>query len=1352
MALVPRSSGKPDAEIVPAAATSGTRHDGLTLNPSGEGDAKGSIAELLAPSDLFTVLQQGWRPVEEKQLSESPPPRVGATLNCMEVPVHTRGAQRLDERTMQQDTVTEALAAEGPQLGLFLFGGDDEESNQTDTLMVFYLQDNTWRKPAVKGRAPAKRSRHTANVILSGRREKLIVFGGVGATNAVSVLDPVTLEWAHPPARSKKGEKERAARRRATKKKEGDEKTSDSLLPCARFGHSAAVVGQRLYLFGGADFKGPLDDLYELDLAPMEQSEPMEWSRPEPGGLPPPPSAKHCCAVVRDHMLLISGEHSWSGYMWALQLRPQLAWVRSTLPDFPLVGVNRHALVAYLTPRPHRREELLVFGGFLEGVAGVEHEVLDAFFTLDFRSWRPDQAEIPRETWADRARQLAEGGKDEEEIDKARTEWEEERKKKQKELHRAQRRKERLERLRGKRAEAAAEAKGAGGSAAEEEEEELSDEEAIARREHEKEYELPTELMPTITFGDFVPLRVGQSLPPPRFGHTMCLAGERVFVFGGRNRNRTKAVLGDFHVFDAKPLVWKRVSYDGDGPGSRISHAMVLQEHYLYVLGGGSGNRSFNDLHRLDLFTMHWEIMHTRGHGPQDKPDALIGHSVQWVDPYVVVFAGGNGKRPSNDLHTLELETGLWRKIETSGAPPAPRVGHSSTQIGADMFIIGGFSKGKYYHDVHSLNVESLLWSQQVTSGTPPHGRVSHSATLHNGKVHLFGGSAGGTCFNDYAVFTPTLTDAHGNAAEAKGILKGGRKAAADRAPRSVGRSGTWSTPAVSGFPPEARYSHSATLIGSMLFIVGGLGKKGRPKDDLHVLDLASLTWSLPRVTLEGPAPRGRHTVAALGSVLFLFGGGAQGDVYDDIWALDIDGKGMGKLAQLATSAVAQQEARKAAEQVIPMSFLAPHMGAAPPSDAVADREYEDHAAKAADADEVRSWLMHLGLAQHAYTFEAHEIDFEVLLELQEADLADMGVDDPMQRLRLLNGIEVLRQRGALSAAGRAPRERLFRERYRMGAEINFGGQPAVLAVDVKTDLKVAVKFVGDMAEYHRQDRLHKDLKGECVARVADKYAAYRPGQPLPGGLDGDLHRGWGLPSIVLEYGEFSLADYMGRGVLSPVEIKATFEGLLKCVLALHAKGVAHCALQPESFRLYEGTHWRIATMDSVTPFGQPAPEKVAVCYAAPEVARHLRRPTRGGGTSGGGGAAAAAARAGQSIATAPADAAMDVWSLGVLLWQMFSQEPLVGTEAEALAMLPSVGAIEPSMGCVTDLQARHLLEKMLCREPSERISAQKILKHGYLTGGLDTVQMETTFGPMQKGQLFLRSLLQQLGQGGWME
>ena len=114
------------------------------------------------------------------------------------------------------------------------------------------------------------------------------------------------------------------------------------------------------------------------------------------------------------------------------------------------------------------------------------------------------------------------------------------------------------------------------------------------------------------------------------------------------------------------------------------------------------------DLHKLDLFTMHWELLDTSGEGPTDKPEALIGHSVSWIDPYLIVFGGGDGRRPSNDLNTLHLTQRTWKRINTEGAPPAPRVGHSSTQLESHMYIIGGFSKGKYFHDVHVLDVESL--------------------------------------------------------------------------------------------------------------------------------------------------------------------------------------------------------------------------------------------------------------------------------------------------------------------------------------------------------------------------------------------------------------------------------------------------------------------------------------------------------------------------------------------------------------------------------------------------------------------------------------------------------------------
>ena len=180
-----------------------------------------------------------------------------------------------------------------------------------------------------------------------------------------------------------------------------------------------------------------------------------------------------------------------------------------------------------------------------------------------------------------------------------------------------------------------------------------------------------------------------------------------------------------FMQFDGTPLLWRSVPADGDTPGSRVSHRTLLIGHYMYVLGGGSGSRSFNDLRRLDLYTMRWELMPTRGEarppppltttlhtnmrgamhagsrytctcacvcmqGPSDKPDAIIGPSLIYVAPYLVVFGGGDGRRPSNDLHTLDMQSMLWRKIQTEGAPPAPRVGHSATQLGQSMVIVGG--------------------------------------------------------------------------------------------------------------------------------------------------------------------------------------------------------------------------------------------------------------------------------------------------------------------------------------------------------------------------------------------------------------------------------------------------------------------------------------------------------------------------------------------------------------------------------------------------------------------------------------------------------------------------------------
>ena len=79
----------------------------------------------------------------------------------------------------------------------------------------------------------------------------------------------------------------------------------------------------------------------------------------------------------------------------------------------------------------------------------------------------------------------------------------------------------------------------------------------------------------------------------------------------------------------------------------------------------------------------------------------------------------------------------------------------------------------------------------------------------------------------------------------------------------------------------------------------------------------------------------------------------------------------------------------------------------------------------------------------------------------------------------------------------------------------------------------MVVKFVPTIDEFDRQASLHHRLKSDFVARLVDSAAnAPRPGSD-PAALPG-----WGMPALVVEYGDYSLADFIGRGKLPENEMK----------------------------------------------------------------------------------------------------------------------------------------------------------------------------------------------------------------------
>jgi len=118
------------------------------------------------------------------------------------------------------------------------------------------------------------------------------------------------------------------------------------------------------------------------------------------------------------------------------------------------------------------------------------------------------------------------------------------------------------------------------------------------------------------------------------------------------------------------------------------------------------------------------------------------------------------------------------------------------------------------------------------------------------------------------------------------------------------------------------------------------------------------------------------------------------------------------------------------------------------------------------------------------------------------------------------------------------------------------------------------------------------------------------------------------------------------------------------------------------------------------------------------------------------------------------ASAAMDVWSLGLIAYELFANEPFFAgcSDDVALQVLASPAPLELPLARIVDSQAQHLLVKMLAKRPKERASLDAILRHAYLVGGLDTQEIGGSFAMLHSAQASFKDELSRLKTGGGAE
>lgn len=209
-----------------------------------------------------------------------------------------------------------------------------------------------------------------------------------------------------------------------------------------------------------------------------------------------------------------------------------------------------------------------------------------------------------------------------------------------------------------------------------------------------------------------------------------------------------------------------------------------------------------------------------------------------------------------------------WVAPPISGPRPKARYEHGAAVIDDKMYIFGGNHNGRYLNDLQALDLRSWTWSKV---------EVKASTETESPSPVIAAPCAG-----------HSLIPWEGNklisiAGHTKDPSETIQVKAFDL------QTSTWSTMKTYGKPPVSRGGQSVTLVGTSLVIFGGQDANRSLLNDLHILDLETMTWDEIDALGAPPSPRSDHAAAVHADrYLLIFGGGSHATCFNDLHVLDL--------------------------------------------------------------------------------------------------------------------------------------------------------------------------------------------------------------------------------------------------------------------------------------------------------------------------------------------------------------------------------------------------------------------------------------------------------------------------------
>ncbi|XP_043912576.1 serine/threonine-protein kinase PAK 5 isoform X2 [Protopterus annectens] len=236
------------------------------------------------------------------------------------------------------------------------------------------------------------------------------------------------------------------------------------------------------------------------------------------------------------------------------------------------------------------------------------------------------------------------------------------------------------------------------------------------------------------------------------------------------------------------------------------------------------------------------------------------------------------------------------------------------------------------------------------------------------------------------------------------------------------------------------------------------------------------------------------------------------------------------------------------------------------------------------------------------------------------------------------------------------------------------------IATEKHTGKQVAVKKM-DLRKQQRRELLFNEvviMRDYHHENVVDMYNSYLVGDEL-----------W----VVMEFLEGgALTDIVTHTRMNEDQIAAVCLSVLKALSYLHNQGVIHRDIKSDSILLTSDGRIKLSDFGFCAQVSKEVPKRKSLVgtpyWMAPEVISRL-----------------------------PYGTEVDIWSLGIMVIEMVDGEPPYFNEPPLQAMRRIRDNLPPRVKDIHKVSSmlRGFLDLMLVREPSQRATAQELLRHPFL-------------------------------------